>query len=78
MPVEFGDYRKAGQSAKDELEQHTATARVEIGKCYRRRYQTEEQNNENKIPKSAHVLLPPYVTRFLYVFHGHVTCACHN
>ena len=31
MPVELGDHREAGQAAKDELEQHAAAARVEIG-----------------------------------------------
>ena len=35
LPVELGDHRQAGQAAEDELEQHAAAARIEIGKCRR-------------------------------------------
>ena len=55
MPVELGDYRETGQSAQYELEQHAAAAWVKIGKSRGGRYQTEEQNNEDKMPKSMHV-----------------------
>lgn len=65
VPIEFGDHRKAGQAAKDELKQHAAATWVKIGKGRRRGCQTKEKDNEDKISKSAHVLLPSYVARFI-------------
>ncbi len=56
LPVEFGDHRQAGQSAEDELEQHAAAARIEIGKRRRRCYQSENPETQRAGTDLLHAL----------------------